>query len=69
MAVKFVAHRGTTEATEMEGLFGGRGRFRRWTHYTETDAPPFTVIAETDMATGAEAGLPIPPTGRFGIWS
>ncbi len=61
MEVKFTARRETTEPIEIEGMFGGQGRFHRWTHYTETDAPPFTVIAETEMAPGARVGLHTQP--------
>ena len=35
--------------------------FRRWTHYDDKGAPPFTVIAETEMAPGAFAGLHTQP--------
>lgn len=61
MEVKFIARRETTEPAEIEGLFGGKGHFRRWTYYTEAAAPPFTVIAETEMAPGARVGLHTQP--------
>ena len=62
----------------VEGLFGGAGRFQRFAHYGEQEAPPFTVIAETEMAPGSYAGLHTQPdqqellyllegTGRFSI--
>ena len=46
---------------EIHGLFGGEGKFTRFPMYSDTDAPPFTVIAETEMAPGARAGLHIQP--------
>ena len=57
----YITHRDNVTPTEVQGLFGGRGRFRRWTYYGETVAPPFTVIAETEMAPGASAGLHTQP--------
>ena len=47
--------------TEVHGLFGGEGKFLRLPLYSDSDAPPFTVIAETEMAPGARAGLHIQP--------
>jgi quercetin dioxygenase-like cupin family protein len=46
---------------EVQGLFGGEGKFLRFPMYSDSDAPPFTVIAETEMAPGAMAGLHIQP--------
>ncbi len=46
---------------EVEGLFGGEGKFLRFPMYSGAAAPPFTVIAETEMAPGARAGLHVQP--------
>ncbi len=46
---------------EVEGMFGGAGKFFRFPMYSDTEAPPFTVIAETEMAPGARAGIHIQP--------
>lgn len=46
---------------EIQGLFGGAGRFLRFPLYAEEAAPPFTVIAETEMAPGARVGLHTQP--------
>jgi mannose-6-phosphate isomerase-like protein (cupin superfamily) len=75
---RFVSNCKNLTPAAVEGLFGGAGRFLRFGHYTERDAPPFTVIAETEMAPGAYAGLHTQPdqqellyllagTGRFSI--
>jgi oxalate decarboxylase/phosphoglucose isomerase-like protein (cupin superfamily) len=45
----------------VEGLFGGEGKFLRFPMYCDAAAPPFTVIAETEMAPGARAGLHVQP--------
>jgi len=58
---RFVSNRKDVTPTAVEGLFGGAGRFLRFPHYGEKDAPPFTVIAETEMAPGAYAGLHTQP--------
>lgn len=57
----YITHRNKVTPAIGEGLFGGRGRFRRWTYYGEAAAPAFTVIAETEMAPGASAGLHTQP--------
>ncbi len=46
---------------EIEGLAGGSGKFLRFPLYSETDAPPFTVAAVTEMAPGARVGLHVQP--------
>ena len=58
---KYISHRDHITPAETNGLFGGQGSFRRWTHYDDQAAPPFTVIAETEMAPGALAGLHVQP--------
>jgi mannose-6-phosphate isomerase-like protein (cupin superfamily) len=58
---RFVSNRKKVTPSPVEGLFGGAGRFLRFPHYGEQDAPPFTVIAETEMAPGAYAGLHTQP--------
>jgi mannose-6-phosphate isomerase-like protein (cupin superfamily) len=58
---RFVSHRRSVTPNEVEGLFGGKGRFLRFPHFSDQDAPPFTVIAETEMAPGAYAGLHVQP--------
>ena len=45
----------------IEGLFGGSGKFLRFPLYDEKAAPPFSVIAETEMAPGARVGLHTQP--------
>lgn len=59
--MKFLANRQDTAPAEIQGMFGGEGLFRRWSYYGETEAPPFTVIGETEMAPGARAGLHTQP--------
>lgn len=58
---RFVSNSKNVTPAAVEGLFGGAGRFLRFPHYGEQDAPPFTVIAETEMAPGAYAGLHTQP--------
>ncbi len=57
----FIRNREQVTPAVVEGLFGGQGRFRRWTFFGESDAPAFTVIAETEMAPGSFAGLHTQP--------
>ncbi len=61
MEPKFIAHRKTGVPVKLEGMFGGRGLFRRWSYYGENEAPPFTLVAETEMAPGSRAGLHVQP--------
>jgi quercetin dioxygenase-like cupin family protein len=42
---------------EIDGLFGGQGKFLRFPMYNDADAPPFTVIAETEMEPGSSIGM------------
>ena len=60
MATVIKNHRDVTPS-EVEGLFGGQGKFLRFPLYAESEAPPFTVIAVTEMAPGARAGLHTQP--------
>ena len=58
---KYIANHGAVTPAEIHGLFGGEGRFLRFPLYSDSDAPPFTVIAVTEMAPGARAGLHVQP--------
>jgi mannose-6-phosphate isomerase-like protein (cupin superfamily) len=58
---EFVSRASRVLPAEIEGLFGGQGRFRRWSLFGPLDAPPFTVVAETEMAPGAFVGLHVQP--------
>ena len=73
---RFISNRGDLTPLQVDGMFGGAGHFLRFPHFGEHEAPPFTVIAETEMAPGSHAGLHIQPdqqellyilegTGRF----
>src|SRR5882724_7878640 len=42
---------------EIDGLFGGKGKFLRYPMYDDKDAPPFTVVAETEMEVGSSIGM------------
>jgi quercetin dioxygenase-like cupin family protein len=54
---KFVVNAKDIKPLELDGMFGGAGKFLRFPLYAETEAPPFTVIAEREMAAGARVGL------------
>jgi len=57
-----ISNRELTAPVEVRGLFGGKGLFRRWAHYSEADGvAPFTVAAETEMEPGSHAGLHTQP--------
>ena len=58
---KYIVNCKDVTPAEVEGLFGGEGKFLRFPMYSDTAAPPFTVIAETEMAPGARAGLHVQP--------
>lgn len=58
---RFISNRKDVTPSPVEGLFGGAGRFLRIPHFGAQDALPFTVIAETEMAPGAYAGLHTQP--------
>ncbi len=56
--LKHVSNAQTATVATMKDLFGGKGLFRRWVHYSEGDnASPFTIIVETEMDSGSRAGL------------
>lgn len=59
--LKYIVNSKDITATELQGLFGGEGHFLRLPLYSDSDAPPFTVIAETVMAPGARVGLHTQP--------
>lgn len=47
---------------EVRDLFGGKGLFRRWAHYSEADGvAPLTLAVETEMEPGSYAGLHAQP--------
>jgi len=58
---KYIINHDNVTPTEIDGLFGGSGKFLRFPLYGETDAPPFTVVAVTEMAPGAKVGLHVQP--------
>jgi quercetin dioxygenase-like cupin family protein len=58
---RFICNSKTLTPLAVEGLFGGAGRCLRFPLFGEHDAPPFTVIAETEMAIGSYAGLHTQP--------
>ncbi len=55
---KHVSNTQTSTPAEVRDLFGGKGLFRRWVHYSEGDSvSPFTIVVETEMEPGSHAGL------------
>jgi mannose-6-phosphate isomerase-like protein (cupin superfamily) len=55
---KHVSNAQTSTVAEARDLFGGKGLFRRWVHYSEGDSvSPFTIVVETEMEPGSHAGL------------
>lgn len=58
---KYVIHHNDVVPGEIHGLFGGEGKFLRYPLYSDADAPPFTVIAITEMDPGARVGLHTQP--------
>ena len=76
---KHLANRQLVASAEVRDLFGGKGLFRRWFYYSEgDDVAPFTIVVETEMEPGSQAGLHTQPdqhellyilegSGRFAI--
>jgi quercetin dioxygenase-like cupin family protein len=58
---KYIINHDNVTPVEMEGLFGGTGKFLRFPLYSEVQAPPFSLIAVTEMAPGARVGLHVQP--------
>jgi mannose-6-phosphate isomerase-like protein (cupin superfamily) len=58
---KYILNHDNVTPVEVEGLFGGAGKFLRFPLYSETEAPPFNLIAVTEMAPGARVGLHVQP--------
>jgi quercetin dioxygenase-like cupin family protein len=58
---KYILNPDNVTPAEIEGFHGGVGKLLRFPLYSETEAPPFTVVAVTEMASGARVGLHVQP--------